>query len=267
MKIYFYNKVGNLGNCIFSLTNIIYLCKKEDAKFTTDLSKFWTKIPYIEIEKCPFFVREFNDRDTIIKSNFFRYDGAEMSKEERFDIIKQYIKPYTKFCVKKIPETTCVINIRSGDIFNPGGTHKGYVQPPFAFYKKIIDEEKQYENFLIITQPDLRNPTISLTAKYSEKVELQTPDVAGAMSVILGASSIVSYYGTFLQVLFFSDCIKKIYCLDYTDFFSFYGTCQNAEIIRYKFLEPYISVGEWTNSQEQLSMMVNYPVEKIQKIN
>jgi hypothetical protein len=267
MKIYFYNKVGNLGNLIFSLTNLIYLCKKEGARFTTDLSQFWIKIPFIDIEKIPFFIREFDDSDTVIKSDFFRYEGVVIPREERIDIVKHYIKPYTKFFVKKIPETTCVINIRSGDIFDTGGTHKGYVQPPFAFYKKIIDEEKQYDKFLIITQPDLRNPTISLTAKYSEKVELQAPDVEGALSAILGASSIVSYHGTFLQVLFFSEYIKKVYCIDYTDFFSPYGTCPNAEIIRYKFLEPYIPVGEWINSQEQLSIMQNYPVEKIQKLN
>jgi len=264
MKIYFYNRVGNLGNCIFSLINIIFLCKKEGARFSTDLSKFWKKIPFIEVEKIPFFIREFADSKDVIKSDFFRYEGVEMSKEERFDIVQQYIKPYTRFNVKKIPESTCVINIRSGDIFNPGGSHKNYVQPPFAFYKKIIDEE-QYDKFLLITQPDLKNPTISLTEKYSNKVELQAPSASEAVSIILGASSIVGYYGTFLQVLFFSDNIKKIYSLDYADFFSFYGTCPNAQVMRYKFLEPYILVGEWRNTPEQLQMMENYPVEKICK--
>lgn len=271
MKIYFYNQVGNLGNCIFSLTNIIYLCKKNakfNAKFSTDLSQFWRKIPFLEVEKMPFFIREFDSKGKdVITSFFFRYEGCEkMSKEERIDIVKKYIEPYTKFSVKKISESTCVINIRSGDVFNPGGTHRGYVQPPFAFYKKIIDKEQQYDKFLLLTQPDLKNPTILLTAKYSKKVELYAPNVSEAISIILGASSIVSGLTTFLQVLFFSDNIKKIYCLDYTDFFSPYGTCQNAKIIKYKFLEPYIQVGEWINSPEQLSKMVDYPVEKIQRI-
>jgi len=264
MKIYFYNKVGNLGNCIFSLTNLIYLCKKNNTKFSTDLSKFWKKIPFIEVEKMPFFIRDFDDEDAI-KSDFFRFPGAEMSKEQRIEIVEQYIKPYTNFLVNDIPETTCVINIRSGDIFNPGGVHKGYVQPPFAFYKKIIDEEK-YDKFLIITQPDLKNPTIMLIKKYSDKVELQTPDVSGAVATILGASSIVASNTTFLQVLFFSNNIKKLYCLDYTDLFSYYGTCDRAEIVKYRLLETYIPVGTWKNSSEQLLMMENYPVEKICKI-
>lgn len=261
MRTFFIKPINNLGNFIFSLTNVVYLCKKENLKFSVDLSEFWKKMPFFDVEKMPFFIREFDNKDKI-QSDFFRFAGAEMSKEERIDIVQQYIKPYAKFIVNQIPETTCVINIRSGDIFNPGGTHKGYVQPPFAFYKKIINEEK-FDKFLIITQPDLKNPTISLTVKYSDKVELQTPDVSEAMSTILGASSIIASNTTFLQVLFFSDNIKKVYCMDYTDLFSYYGTCSNAEIIRYKFLEPYIPVGTWTNSLEQLLMMQNYPIEKI----
>jgi len=262
MKIYLLEEVNNLGNCILSLINVIYLCINESVNFSTDLSRFWKKIPFIGVENIPFFVRNFDQKDVIKKSNFFH--GINMTKEERYDIVQKYIKPYTKFPVKIIPETTCVINIRSGDIFNNGGTHGNYVQPPFSFYKKIIDEE-QYEKFLIITQPDLKNPTIQLTSEYSKKVEVQAPDVSGAISVILGTSSIVGYYGTFLQVLFFSEHIKKIYCLDYSDFFSCFGTCPNAEIIKYRFLEPYISVGTWKNTEDQLLLMKNYSYYNIQK--
>lgn len=264
MQVYFYNRVGNLGNCIFSLTNIIHLCLINNSKFSTDLSQFWKKIPYIEVEKIPFFIREF-DVQSSIKSDFFRFEGCDITKERRQEIVEKYIKPYVKFNIQKLPETTCLINIRSGDIFNSGGTHKNYIQPPFAFYQKIIDEELQYDRFLVVTQPDLRNPTISLVKEYSSKVEVITPDVSGALSFILGASSIIGYYGTFLQVLFFSENIKKFYTLDYADFFNPFGTCKNAEIIRYKFLKPYISVGSWINSQEQIEIMKKFSKENIIK--
>jgi len=263
MKIYFLEQVCYLGNCIISLTNVINLCKKEGVKFSTDLSKFWKKIPFIEIEKIPFFVREFDSNDCLIKSNFF-HSTIAISKEERLEIIEKYIKPYTNFSFRQIPETTCVIHIRSGEIFDAGGTHKNYIQPPFAFYQKIIDEEK-YERFLVVTQNDRRNPTIELIEKYSKKVEVQSSTLRDDLSVILSASSIVAGFGTFLsQVLFFNSNIKKIYCLDYTDYFSYFGT--NAELITYKLLDQYVPVGKWTNSLEQLSMMINYPVEKIERL-
>jgi hypothetical protein len=264
MKVYLLEEVNNLGNCILSLINVIYLCKKEGVKFSTDLSRFWKKIPFIEVEKIPFFIREFDDKDKV-SSNFFRIE-FDITKEERFEIVQQHIKPYTNFSVTPVPQTTCIINIRSGDIFNSGGTHKSYVQPPFAFYKKIIDEEK-YDKFLVITQQDKINPTISLVEQYSKKVEVQSPNLSETLSIILGASSFVASYTTFSQVLFFSNFIKKIYCLDYTDFFSFFGTCPKTEIVKYKFLKPYIQVGTWINSIEQLALMKNYDVKNIKRID
>jgi len=262
---YLLEQVNYLGNCIISLSNVIYLCKKQNVKFSTDLSKFWTKLPFVDIEKIPFFVKEFENKH-VIKSNFF--NGINMSKEERLEIITKYIKPYVNINVKELPIKTCVIHVRSGEIFEQGGIHKNYIQPPFAFYKKIIDDFYNiFDEFIVITQKDRRNPVITLLENCSDKIKIQSSSLEYDLSVLLGAQSIISGFGTFIpMILFLSDKIKRIFCLEYCDYFNFFGTVPGVEIIKYDFSKPYVSPGSWCNSEEQIQMMKNFPLENIQKV-
>ena len=103
--------------------------------------------------------------------------------------------------------------------------------------------------------------------KYSSKVKVQSSTLEEDIAVLLGAESIVVGYGTFLpQILFFNTKIKNIFCLDYTDFFSSFGTCSKEKIIKYKLTKPYILVGQWRNSSEQIELMKNYCSDDVEKI-
>ena len=55
------------------------------------------------------------------------------------------------------------MHIRSGDefLFDQFNNHPIYVLQHSAYYKKIIDKYyKVYDEFIIITAPDMLNPTI-----------------------------------------------------------------------------------------------------------
>jgi hypothetical protein len=247
------SKLSSLSNNIVQLTNTIYLCDKNKANFNTENFD----IPFIDIKKIQFY-SEIVDKE-IEKQSFF-YTPVDVS--DRVRIINKYIKPFSKFPVKQISKKTCVIHIRSDEIFEIC-PHKNYVQPPFAFYKKIIDDyDNVYDKFLLVTQKDLKNPTISLVEKYSKKVELQTGTLEEDISVILGAESIAIGYGTFIpHLLFFSDNIKNVFHLDYIPF-----ATPGINSIKYKLIKPYINIGEWKNTTEQLELMKNYSSEYIEQI-
>ena len=269
---YIIKRYGLLGNQIIQLANLIYMCKKNNANFNnrrlgTNVSTaedFTTQ--FVDFKKIPFYT-EIIDNEKEFSSFYDGKHGFDMKREERIEIMEQYIKPYSNFPVKKVSDRTCVIHIRSGEIF-VGRPNKNYIQPPFGFYKKIIEEnDNNFDEFLVVTQQDRKNPTISLLENYSQKVKIQSSSLEDDISILLGAKTIVSGYGTFLpQILFFSKEIKNIFCLDYTDFFSFFGTCLDANIIKYKFLKQYIPVGSWKNSEEQIQLMKSYSSCDIEKI-
>lgn len=254
---YIEQPTGRFGNNILQLINVLYICLKDNTKF--DICDDF-KIPFIDIKKIPFYtVSKIEERKA---STFW---NVNVSDEDRWFIVQQYIKPYSNFQVTVSLDKTCIIHIRSGDIFNDNNINKTYIQPPFAFYKKFIDEHSSYDKFLIVTETDRRNPVITLLENYSSKVTVQSSTFKEDVSVILGAEIVVFGYGTFVPtLLLFSEKIKEIHCMDYVFRRCFKGSSKKVKKNLYKFLKPYIL--EWKNSQDQIALMKNFKEQDIELI-
>tara|TARA_Y100000389_G_scaffold29102_1_gene24799 strand:- start:59 stop:550 length:492 start_codon:yes stop_codon:yes gene_type:complete len=155
-----------------------------------------------------------------------------------------------------------------GDIFSKG-THTGYVQPPLNYYKKIIDDTfDKYEKFILISEPDYKNPCIKLLEKYRNKVFIQSGNIVQDYNMLLKTQSIILSRSSFSDsTIFLNSNIKNIYFWNYGSIFCDISIIPNhINVERYKLLEKYINIGEWKCLPEQLQLIINYSKEKVEKI-
>lgn len=264
---------GRLGNQIYQLFNIIYSALENkqqinveklkglsfifDLKLITDNFNLLYKENNL-IKCCHFFPR-----------NLHLVEKRTINLEEYFNISKQFIQPYM-IDLPSFESTICVIHMRSGDQFKNSNTHPSYVQPPLNYYCKIIDEfDDRYSKFIVLTEPDMKNPCINALKNYSNKVEIRSNTTEEDYKFLLRAQNIVLCRSTFSDsVVFLSKHIKNLYLWNYCHCFT--NTSIIPKHINVKSLElekPYIECGSWKNNNEQLQLMINYKKEDIKFVN
>ena len=92
-------------------------------------------------------------------------------REEVFRNLPKYnISPYDLY-----------IHIRSGDIFS--GIHLRYAQPPLCFYKKIIEESK-FVNIFILSNGN-ENPVINELLKLYPKIKFKQDSIINDITKIV----------------------------------------------------------------------------------
>jgi hypothetical protein len=118
-------------------------------------------------------------------------------------------------------DTTLVIHIRSGDLFDfdyfngnevkewmpaakEGKTHEDgfYWQPPLCFYKRVIQQGnghgQEFTKVLVVTERDKKNPTIKGLLEWRPSlVTVQSSELWIDVSTILQARHLVISHGTF----------------------------------------------------------------------
>jgi hypothetical protein len=237
---------GRLGNNLTQLINAIAFAKQNKYIFVhkDTLFKGANPIPGLHDGLCVFdgsergkhvliqpFLVNFSDISGVSLDNvdfFFPeiligefYDNKELQhvpNSEKNYILKTYVYPHFQQSLQpSISENTLVIHIRSGDIFNPG-CHSFYVQPPFSFYKKIIDEHS-FEKIHIITEPDMRNPCIQMIQDMYPTTTVQSSSLLDDCSVILHAKHFAcNSTGTFGHMLaLLSRTIEHLYLPKYAE--------------------------------------------------
>jgi hypothetical protein len=178
---------------------------------------------------------------------------------------------------KHIDERTLVIHIRSGDLFDgycicPKTNKKVYCnlglypQPPFVFYKKIIDEH-DYSTIHIVTEKDRRNPTIQmLVDEYDTKKEVivQSGTFKEDANVILNAKHVIPSVGTFSfsLIMLSTKCEKMFFIkdhispprLDYE---------MNDERIRWYRLINYIPLGKWVLNKTNVQKLIDHSIHDV----
>jgi hypothetical protein len=237
---------GRLGNNLTQLINAISFAKQNHYVFVYKNTLFIgaNPIPGLHDGLCVFygpergkhmliqpFLVNFTDISGVTLENvdsFFPevfigvfYDDKHLqhvTNAEKSNILKTYVYPYFQQTHQpSITKNTLVIHIRSGDIFNPG-CHSFYVQPPFAFYKKIIDEHS-FEKIHIVTEPDKRNPCIQMIKDMYPNTIIQSSALIDDCSVILQAKHFTcNSTGTFGHMLaLLSKNIEHLYLPKYAD--------------------------------------------------
>ena len=276
---------GRFGNNIYQLLNIILESEKQNDGINIDLLSNLNMILNINmIEKSVNKKFKNKIKKEIVSDHFMPKDLHLINKRtvdisRFFDIAKNYIHNNFKIDVSPISEKTCTIHLRAGDIFSKF-CHNAYVQPPLAYYKKIIDENNnKYDQFIILTEPEpsqqekimrdaKMNPCVKELLEYSPKTKIVNGNMFQHYQILLKSQSIILSRSSFSDTsTFISPNIKNIYfwsynhCLDDTTVFP-----DSINVKGYKLLKPYIEIGEWKHTQEQLNLMLTYKKSDIEEL-
>lgn len=265
-------KFGRLGNNIYQILNTLLEADKNNDNI--DLSIMYYLDPLINIKKIEIVFNILHEKKNIIEQHHFMPKNLHLVNERRIDLSQFFIlsKKYIQSClncdIKPLDSRICLIHMRSSDIFS-NLLHSGYIQPPLNYYKKIIDDtEHLYDKYIIITEPDLKNPCIKLLNGYKNKVEIKLDSVFNDYNLLLKTQSIILSRSSFSDSsIFISPNIKNIYFWNYG-----HNLCDTSiipsyiNISKYNLIEKYIEMGEWTHSQSQLELMINYKIENIVKV-
>jgi len=226
---------GRLGNNLTQLINVIDYCERNKYVFVQENTIYThaTKGPIYdgltEFEgpkkdlHCFInnFIVNFSDNDITIDNvntlcpnkiiDMFYDADIPVANNKKSEILSKYVLPNFNYNSNPYDDTTLVIHIRSGDIMKEG-CHGFYVQPPFSFYKAVI-EDNNYEKIIIVTEPDKKNPAIQLIQENYNNVIIQSTNLCEDISCLLNAKNLIcNSNGTFGHMLsLMSPNIKNLY--------------------------------------------------------
>jgi len=198
------------------------------------------------------------DRRRIFQAHLYDVLLRRNFREHIHDVLNR--KP-----LEQVHPGTLVINMRSGrDIFTADPPPQNdYMQPPLSFYKHVI-ESNNYQDCLIVTEADRKNPCIEGLMSWSPKVRLKThTSVKNDLRTILGATHLVTCHSTFSWCLALMS--RNLEVLHQPHTFPIRGV-GSFSIDTYTF-DNYIKPGEWKASSEQLDEMLNHSVRDIRVIH
>jgi hypothetical protein len=266
------NSYGRLGNNIYQLLNIVNIANKEQKRVNIDN----LKLKLNGIINLNNIVKEFenynessNINSDFMPKNLHLFNKRNINILDFFNISKKFIVPNLKININPLDIKTCCIHIRSGDIFSEEGhLNSNYIQPPLAYYKKIIsDINDEYDKFIIISEKDKINPCIQGLLNYSSKIEFQSKSEYEDYEILMRTQTIILSRSSFSDsVVYLSPNIKNVYFWNYNHCFSNDLELPNRiNFHPYKLTDEYIEMGNWKNNEEQLNLMKNYPLSKVYK--
>jgi len=156
-----------------------------------------------------------NKDQYLYKNKIQNIDKSLFNKNQ--DIVNYIFKTILVFSTDTVSlgNNDLVIHIRSGDLFDIPNPHEGYLVPPLSYYKKIIDENKYYENIYLIAE-DRLNPCIDKLLEIYPNIKFKLQSLQEDITLILSAVNVVISFGTFVpQILYLSKNIKTVYCPSY----------------------------------------------------
>ena len=219
-----------LGNLIFIIirviaTNFIYykhnkiIIKDIKNRNNIVLSKF---LDYYCFD-------EYNDNknnNNIIESDFFDdtyYNQLSIDVKEA--IINKFVKPYIDYEINNIFNidftNDLIIHIRSGDVFDRNDkfvnedvnsfAFRIFIQPPYSFYEKIINNNK-YIHIYIISENN-NNPIIQKLINNYNNITFLNNDIDMDFKILLNCKNLVTSNSDFvLSSIFLSKEKNILYC-------------------------------------------------------
>ena len=195
-------------------------------------------------------------------STFLGVNLSNNTLPEKSRVLKSYLKPHIRINSRLLLPGTLIIHIRSGDIMIGEGSHPGYVEPPLAFYQKIILSHN-FSHIIVVTE-DHNNPTADALVKWNNQVTFSTGVIHDDIAIILSASHLVLSYGTFSWMLaLISDTLFQLYvpCMPYC---SLTWHCDDIPISAACYTFPgFTKSGKWHNTKAQRQRMLSYKISDV----
>lgn len=168
------------------------------------------------------------------------------------------------------PEDQLIVHIRSGDIFSTW-IDPNYPQPPLAFYRMVIERlvaEKRIKSVKMVFE-NRANPVIPALEAYVESIRLPLSTQSGTLvddvAAIANGRYLVFGFGSFGPgVCHLSERVDQVFYFscNWPQGFQSIETVGQAIEVR-DVGGGYMKIGEWTNSDAQRQLMIEYPAEKL----
>jgi len=161
-----------------------------------------------------------------------------------------------------------VIHLRGGDVFQDPAP-KTYGQPPLSFYTLIISSRKWSR--VVLVSEDRTNPVVDGLVEYCDvrkiPYEHQSSDLLSDLHALMAAKNLVVAAGTFGRaVILCSEEVQNVYEFENSGLLYplSLGVTHHRVIDQAgEYLERVLS-RNWKNSEEQRSLMMNYPESHLQ---
>jgi len=242
---------GRLGNNITQIINClgIALYYKCDISLPNHSIIKKNKITIPDSKNHVRLKDDFFSRKKIIEK--YKVDEKIFNKKEIISIIRR--EKILDIDDMKLGNNDLVIHIRSGDIMS-SNPHKGWVQPPLYFYKKIL-EQKKWDKIIIISE-DRKNPVTNKLLDEYPNISFKINSLKEDIHYILNAKNICFGFGSFVpSLLIFNEEVKNIYYPKYCYRYLLDYYRGESNVID---LPNYIKVGEWKANESQKKFMINY---------
>ena len=258
-----------LGNSLLALNKILFYCEILQCKrilLNKCHSQFIKNTIYDKKYNLKIEPFENTNKENVNSAFFWPhpyYTILKILPENRFEVFKEEM-------IKNLPliqinANDLYIHIRTGDVYFRPILGRYYGQPPFCFYKKVI-EFKKFNNIFIISEDDNYPIIKRLIAEY-KNVIYKKNSLEDDVSTLVHAYNIVGSISSFLTSLIkLNDNLKyfweydiyhkatKINHLHYSisNFVRKYTIYKMRPSKAYK-KKMYI----WNRTQEQLDLMIN----------
>lgn len=191
--------------------------------------------------------------------------------QERHRIAQDVLFPMMDFanCPRNINEGELAIHIRSGDLFSRKVPHPDYVQPPLAFYRRIIDKmlaSGRIDRVCLVFE-DRKNPCVNAVIAYlqsrSVPFRIQSGTLREDIEALLAAQHMVFGFGSFGQAICrLSKEVQSVHAYNDPGYVNLLNV-REVTVVTDK-AGQYIGKGQWKRDEAQLRMMVDYPEENLQ---
>lgn len=313
LRIFFIKKIflkewsGQLGNNLLQLARTEFLAAKIEASISLPIHQFLDLEQHYRLHTAlidppgigasstfNFFLADLrhfgkptiNLEESLLRNFYYQYDSypyslslwnwRETLREKILPLLPSQLDP-------RITDETLVIHIRSGDIFQTDwAAHAAYVQPPMSFYLEII-EAFNFQDIVIVTQQDLKNPCIHKLQQQFPRIRIQASSLVEDISTILSARNLVTGQSTFSLALgFASSQIQHLYIPQFDLKQGYIKSFLWSDVVKLTFqanyqqqfkdldfeihlakISQYISIGDWHNSPEQRDLMLNHKREHV----
>jgi hypothetical protein len=207
-----------------------------------------------------------------------------------YDTIRRFVRPiFAKFSRaadesdgSQPGDDVLVMHFRGGELFEPGGNHPWYVQPPASFYIKAI-------NFALISLDvsavhlvfqDHLNPCVDIVMDYlidqSIPFTSQSSSLFDDIVTLMHARHLAVPYGTFCEFIgLLSERVRTYIgfrAISTQTPIAWWAQSHVEDVLRVKgvriFLmddpdQGYIEPQTWCNSPTQIELMRSFPAEKL----
>jgi hypothetical protein len=251
MNLKIKNWYGRLGNNIEQVKNAIQIALYYNYNVILPSHRFFNSTylifnPSISKEaKCLFG-----------EDNYFRNKDEKVKDQNINKTINELKKLFIIKNINPLNKDECVIHIRSGDIFSTC-IHPKYIQPPFDYYRRIIENNKF--NKIYIISKCKNNPVIEKLLNYNKNIIFKVQDVEDDIKLLLGSSTVVESYSTFTSsLLVLSNNIEKVFRPNYQTDSIIYDRIilDETDLSDYK-----NKIGKWKNNNKQRELLLNYRME------